>query len=196
MRFQIEQFTNRFHFIVSGVEEIMGGRILLPLTGLLAALAGVGVSVWTGALSVVRLSIASMVAIDMELGARFVHRDLWHTERLWFVHASHHGLQTTVGSRPGASGEKLLKKGVFEANDLFAITFAAMSVPVFAVAAEPPSTLLKNLSFGLAFGVTLYGFAYFLGHDLVAHGKFVMQATKVKLTFVLQNVEAINLLNC
>lgn len=95
--------------------------------------------------------IAALVAFAlMEPIAALTHRGLMH-RRGWRWHRSHHA---TRGRR-------------LEANDLFPIVFAAVTIVVMAVgAAQDRSFLLW-----VGAGVSLYGTAYLLVHDVCIHGR-------------------------
>ncbi len=84
----------------------------------------------------------------MEGVAHLTHKYVMHGP-LWFLHRSHH--------RPRESA-------IFEANDLFGFFFAAPSIVLiyFGVRGHP-----ALLAIGL--GMTAYGFAYFVFHDVIVH---------------------------
>jgi beta-carotene 3-hydroxylase len=86
--------------------------------------------------------------VGMEGVAWLTHRYLMHGP-LWSWHRSHH-----------EEG-----KGVFEANDLFAVHFAAVAIGLFAIAAFARWPALS----ALAAGITAYGALYFLVHDGLVH---------------------------
>ena len=85
----------------------------------------------------------------MEVVAFLTHRYLMHGP-LWALHRSHH--------RPRAHW--------FELNDLFGLFFAVPSMILidYGVRGHP-----YLLSVGL--GMTAYGAAYFLFHDVIVHGR-------------------------
>ncbi len=71
----------------------------------------------------------------------------------WFLHEDHH--------QPGY-------KHVFEKNDTFFIVFAIPSILLFLFGINPE----LNFLFFIALGIFLYGFAYFLIHDVLIHRRF------------------------
>lgn len=88
--------------------------------------------------------------VGMEAVAWFSHKYIMHGF-LWIWHKSHH--------EP--------RKGLFERNDLFALCFG--SIAFFLIV-----TGIKDWDwkFFLGIGITLYGIAYFLVHDVFVHQRF------------------------
>ncbi len=82
----------------------------------------------------------------MELVAATVHREIMHGPG-WGWHRSHH--------------EK--RSGIFEANDLYALVFAALSIALFVAGAAVP------LLWWIGFGMVVYGIFYALLHDALVH---------------------------
>ncbi|HET6952095.1 MAG TPA: sterol desaturase family protein [Acidimicrobiales bacterium] len=95
------------------------------------------------------LLVAVAAVIAMEPAVAVVHRRLMHG-RGWVWHRSHHRRR---GPR-------------IEANDLFPVLFAAATVAVIAVGAANGS--LRALTW-IGGGVTAYGLAYLVVHDLYIH---------------------------
>jgi beta-carotene 3-hydroxylase len=87
----------------------------------------------------------------MEAVAWTTHRYLMHGP-LWRWHRSHH--------EP--------RRGVFEANDLFGLIFAAPPIALFALA----GALERPWLGWLAGGMTAYGLLYMLVHDGLVHRRF------------------------
>jgi beta-carotene 3-hydroxylase len=83
----------------------------------------------------------------MEGVAWFTHKYVMHGF-LWRLHKDHH--------RHG--------KGFFEWNDLFAVFFASIAI-VLIVTGLPQA----DWRFWMGAGITLYGVAYFLAHDIIVH---------------------------
>lgn len=73
---------------------------------------------------------------------------------LWVLHADHH--------QPG-------KQGFFEKNDLFFVIFALPAMALFAA-----GTYVEGMQilFYIGLGITLYGAAYFVVHDIIIHQRF------------------------
>mmetsp|Transcript_847 Transcript_847/g.1934 ORF Transcript_847/g.1934 Transcript_847/m.1934 type:complete len:237 (-) Transcript_847:2586-3296(-) len=152
------------------VSSLARARVLFPLGGLISTITGLVIALFYGEWSFLRVLVALVVTIDMEIGARTLHRDLWHAKWLWWIHSSHHNLSAPLMSEPGEKGtQKVMRKGWFEANDWFVVFFALISVPTMAASFQPPPTLVKDISFGMTIGFTLYGISYFVCHDLIAH---------------------------
>jgi beta-carotene 3-hydroxylase len=94
-------------------------------------------------------ALAFVVALaGMEGVAWIVHRHVMHGA-LWSLHRSHHEA----------------RRGVFEANDLFGIAFAAIAVVFFVLGARPGWRPL----WWSAAGMTAYGVLYALVHDGLVH---------------------------
>lgn len=87
----------------------------------------------------------------MEPVAYAAHRWVMHGPG-WSLHASHHRRRT----------------GVVEANDWYPVGFAAATVLVSSAAAARRWTTVM----GAAVGVTAYGAAYGLVHEVYAHRRF------------------------
>lgn len=85
----------------------------------------------------------------MEPAAYLVHRFVMHG-RLGAWHRSHHRVRTTA----------------FEANDLYPVVGAAISIVVIALGTAVDS--LASLAW-IGAGITLYGLGYVLVHDLYIH---------------------------
>ncbi len=85
--------------------------------------------------------------VGMEACAWLTHRYLMHGP-LWFIHKTHH--------RP--------RRGVFELNDLFGVFFGIIAAPLFYFGWQG-----EPVSLGIALGMTAYGIAYFLVHDVLVH---------------------------
>ena len=96
--------------------------------------------------------------IFMESVAWFTHKYIMHGF-LWNLHESHH----------------IERHGTFELNDLFGIFFSVLSIVLIKLGF---STL--NYLFWIGLGITLYGFAYFIFHDVIVH-------RRVKIKFIAQN---------
>jgi beta-carotene 3-hydroxylase len=99
----------------------------------------------------ITLITALIVFVFMEFVAWFTHKFIMHGF-LWYLHKDHH-----TGS-----------DGFFEKNDAFFLIFAI------------PGSLCSyfgaingfNFVFGIGVGITLYGLAYFLVHDVLIHRRF------------------------
>ena len=72
---------------------------------------------------------------------------------LWILHEDHHQPRYT---------------SVFEKNDLFFVIFAVPSILLFYYGVEGG----LNYLFFIGAGILLYGFAYFLVHDVIIHRRF------------------------
>lgn len=88
----------------------------------------------------------------MEFVAWFTHKYIMHGP-LWHLHEDHH--------RPE-------HRGFFERNDYFFLFFAIPGI------AGIITGVLNGFStpFWIGLGITLYGFAYFLVHDVFIHQRF------------------------
>ena len=90
--------------------------------------------------------------ISMELVAWFTHKYIMHG-LLWRLHKDHH---------------KKESKGFFEDNDFFFLIFALPGIIMLYVGMRND----YNFLFFIGLGITLYGFAYFLVHDIFIHQRF------------------------
>jgi len=95
-------------------------------------------------------TILALSFAGMELVAALVHRFLMHGPG-WGWHRSHH--------RP--------RRGLFEANDLYAVAFAAIAVALFTAGARGQPWL-----WWIGAGMTAYGLTYALVHDGLVHRRF------------------------
>jgi beta-carotene 3-hydroxylase len=98
------------------------------------------------------LIVFVVAALAMEPMAALLHRVVMHAVG-WGWHRSHH--QRRVG--------------VLERNDLFPLVFAGLTIAVMAAGAAGgrPDLIAAGA------GVTAYGVAYLVVHDLCIHGRFV-----------------------
>ena len=96
------------------------------------------------------LFITLATFVFMEFMAWFTHKFVMHGF-LWYLHRDHH------------QGHE----GFFEKNDSFFLIFAVPSAYCFV-------TGIMNNDFRLfiGIGIALYGFAYFLVHDVIIHQRF------------------------
>lgn len=93
------------------------------------------------------LLIGLSAFIAMEAIAWSTHRWIMHGFG-WGWHESHH--------RP--------RTGIFERNDRFVLVFSLLAMGLFALA-----QFVVDWAWPLAWGVTAYGIAYFLMHDVLVH---------------------------
>lgn len=85
--------------------------------------------------------------VSMELASWFIHKYIMHGP-LWFIHKTHH-----------QAG-----KGFFELNDLFTLLFGGTAVLLIW-----QGRLELDYRFWLGMGITAYGMAYFVFHDMLIH---------------------------
>lgn len=100
----------------------------------------------------VTILVTVAVFILMEGVAWFTHKYIMHGI-LWYLHKDHHNKQT---------------KGFFELNDYFFLIFALPGSAFFYFGLSNNS----NIMFATGLGITLYGLAYFLVHDVFIHQRF------------------------
>lgn len=96
--------------------------------------------------------ITLLAFISMEGVAWFTHKFIMHG-LLWVLHQDHH---------------KKTSKGFFEHNDFFFLIFAIPGIIGFFVGMQHD----YNFLFWIGAGITLYGLAYFLVHDVFIHQRF------------------------
>lgn len=92
--------------------------------------------------------------LAMEAVAWFTHKYIMHG-LLWFLHKDHH---------------KKESKGFLEHNDFFFLIFAIPGIISLYVGSQNNF----NAYFWIGLGITLYGMAYFLVHDIFIHQRFKM----------------------
>ncbi|WP_339924069.1 sterol desaturase family protein [uncultured Cyclobacterium sp.] len=85
--------------------------------------------------------------VAMEFSGWFIHKYLMHG-LLWKIHKTHHSYS----------------KKFFELNDLFSFLFASVAIVLILLGV---STL--DHRFWIGTGITLYGFSYFILHDILIH---------------------------
>jgi beta-carotene 3-hydroxylase len=86
----------------------------------------------------------------MEAVAWASHRFLMHGS-LWFLHKSHHAR----------------RRGGLEGNDAFGLFFSAVSIALVGTGVRGRPNLVW-----LGAGMTAYGLAYLVFHDVMVHGRF------------------------
>jgi len=102
----------------------------------------------------VLINIIALIAsfISMEAVAWLAHRYLMHGF-LWGLHRDHHTHDNT---------------GFFEKNDYFFLIFATPGILCLYFGLQANF----NFVFFIGLGITVYGFAYFLIHDVFIHQRF------------------------
>ena len=99
----------------------------------------------------VTLSITLVIFLIMEGVTWATHKYVMHGF-LWSLHKDHH--------KPTAH--------FFEKNDAFFLIFAIPSWLCIMIGLQDESYWLA----GIGFGIALYGFAYFMVHDVIIHQRF------------------------
>ena len=89
----------------------------------------------------------------MEVSSYILHRFFFHGV-FWKVHKTHH--------------EK--SHSLFELNDLFSTAFSILAIVLMVIGAQ--DNLLESVCFPIGLGITIYGFLYFIIHDLYTHKRF------------------------
>lgn len=97
------------------------------------------------------ITLATVAA--MEFVAWFAHKYVMHG-LLWSWHEDHHNPHH--------------KEGFFEKNDLFFLVFAIPSAVAYIIGSLPQYHWL----FFVGVGISIYGFIYFLIHDVYIHQRF------------------------
>ena len=98
------------------------------------------------------LIITLAAFLSMECVAWLTHKYIMHGIG-WFMHRDHHQKETT---------------GFFERNDFFFLIFAIPGIIGLLIGMR----YHFNYLFWSGFGITLYGCAYFLVHDIFIHQRF------------------------
>jgi beta-carotene 3-hydroxylase len=100
----------------------------------------------------INILITAAAFFTMEGMAWFTHKYVMHG-LLWVLHKDHH---------------KKVSKGFFEHNDFFFLIFAIPGILGLYFGLKNNF----NLLFWIGLGITIYGFAYFLIHDIFIHQRF------------------------
>jgi beta-carotene 3-hydroxylase len=101
---------------------------------------------------VIHILIVIISFISMEGVAWFTHKYIMHGLG-WFLHKDHHRKES---------------QGFFEHNDFFFLIFALPGIAGLFWGMQNQ----YNWSFWVGLGITLYGLAYFLVHDIFIHQRF------------------------
>jgi len=123
----------------------------------------------------VRVYYAVLFTFGMEFIARYEHKYLWHSNALWFLHASHHHQKTHFGKGPSKNDAEsntyvVPVSQLMELNDIFPVMFASIAIWAMHWAyAALNQTFIHDIVLGTAIGISTYGTSYFIGHDLCAH---------------------------
>lgn len=88
----------------------------------------------------------------MECVTWLTHKYVMHG-LMWYFHADHHQPKY---------------ENVFERNDIFFVIFAIPSIVLFYYGVEGGI----NYLFFIGLGITIYGFCYFMIHDVLIHQRF------------------------
>ena len=92
------------------------------------------------------------VFLCMECVTWLTHKYVMHG-LMWYFHADHHQPKY---------------EHIFERNDIFFVIFAVPSIVLFYFGVEGGI----NYLFFIGLGITIYGFCYFMIHDVLIHQRF------------------------
>ncbi len=109
---------------------------------------------------IINILVLFLTFVFMEAFAWFSHKYIMHGF-MWRWHESHH----------------VHHKNRFEVNDLFGIIFGLLAAALIITGSLVPSLVLLMYA---GFGVTLYGIAYFIFHDIIVH-------RRIKIKFKTEN---------
>ena len=104
--------------------------------------------------------------LAMEVISYIAHRFLFHGV-LWKIHQTHH----------------TPRRFFLELNDAFSLGFALVSISLMIFAEKP---LLNSIAFPIGLSITIYGFVYFITHDLFTHRRFLPFKSKNKILLVIR----------
>jgi beta-carotene 3-hydroxylase len=116
--------------------------------------------------------IAFLSFAAMEFVSYLAHRYIYHGIG-WVFHKSHH--------EP--------RKGVFEMNDIFPMTFASIAIAVFAYSFGDPT---RSDVVATATGISSYGMMYFFIHDLYVHRRAKWMKLRIPFLLKLKRAHAIH----
>ncbi|MEM6930191.1 MAG: sterol desaturase family protein [Myxococcota bacterium] len=109
-------------------------------------------------LDLLALGVAIVTGLAMEPWSRFVHQHLWHRV-LYVVHRTHHLPE----------GEP---RPFVEWNDAFAVVHAVPAIGLIGLGFWGiVDGVLGHVLLGIGAGMALYGLAYTVVHDGLAHGR-------------------------
>lgn len=97
------------------------------------------------------VSLVILGFVGMEVFSWAFHKYLMHGV-LWTIHKTHHQKQS----------------GFFELNDLFSFIFGSTAVILIVLGAET-----WDYRFWIGCGITIYGFVYFILHDILIHRRAI-----------------------
>lgn len=100
----------------------------------------------------INTAITLAAFLSMEGVAWFTHKYIMHG-LLWSLHKDHHKKESS---------------GFFEHNDFFFLIFAIPGIAGLFLGIQ----FNYNVLFWIGLGITLYGFAYFMIHDIFIHQRF------------------------
>jgi beta-carotene 3-hydroxylase len=101
---------------------------------------------------IINILIVLAAFVAMEGVAWFTHKFIMHG-LLWYLHKDHHHKESD---------------GFFEHNDFFFLIFALPGIVGLFVGMQQG----YNWLFWMGLGITIYGMAYFLVHDIFIHQRF------------------------
>ena len=101
---------------------------------------------------ILKILIVLAAFVGMEAVAWFTHKYIMHG-LLWILHKDHHKKEST---------------GFFEHNDFFFLIFAIPGIVCLFLGMK----YNYNFLFWIGLGISLYGLAYFLVHDVFIHQRF------------------------
>ena len=102
--------------------------------------------------TLINIVIVITAFASMEAVAWFTHKYVMHG-LLWTLHRDHHQKESS---------------GFFEHNDFFFLIFALPGIACLYFGMKQD----YNFLFFIGLGITVYGFAYFLVHDVFIHQRF------------------------
>jgi beta-carotene 3-hydroxylase len=100
----------------------------------------------------INISLVVVAFLSMECVAWLAHKYLMHG-LLWVLHRDHHRKE---------------QQGFFERNDFFFLIFALPGIACLTLG----SAYGVPVVLWIGIGITLYGFCYFLVHDIFIHQRF------------------------
>jgi beta-carotene 3-hydroxylase len=96
------------------------------------------------------VAIILITFLMMEFTAWFTHKYVMHGI-LWILHKDHHQVEP----------------GFFEKNDAFFLIFAIPSAYCYVT-----GLMFQDFRLYIGIGISLYGFAYFIVHEIIIHQRF------------------------
>jgi beta-carotene 3-hydroxylase len=110
------------------------------------------------------LASGAIALVVMEPWAALLHGRVWHG-RLWSIHRSHHEADHGPRGAPARG---------WQANDVLSILHAPIAIALILIGTRGWS-VWTDVAFGAGLGMTVFGAAYVVVHDGLAHERLPVE---------------------